>query len=159
MTTRVVLVDDQELVRTGFRLILANTEDLEVVGEAADGIEAISTVARTAPDIVLMDIRMPGLDGVETTRRILARPEPPKVIILTTFDLDRYVYAGLRAGASGFLLKDTMASELIHAVRVIAAGEAVIAPTTTRRLLERFVDAMPASDPASRRRGGSPHQP
>jgi DNA-binding NarL/FixJ family response regulator len=146
---RVVLVDDQALVRTGFRMILDETGDIEVVGEAGDGAAAVETVRRTRPDVVLMDVRMPGVDGIEATRRIrTAGPEPvPRVIILTTFDLDEYVFAGLQAGASGFLLKDTLASDLLAAVRVVAAGEAVAAPTVTRRLIAHFVDT------ASRPRG------
>src|SRR5690349_9039804 len=115
MSVRVVLVDDQTLVRTGFRLVLDETGDIEVVGEAADGGQALDVVARTRPDVVLMDVRMPGLDGIETTRRIRGGPHPAKVIILTTFDLDEYVLAGLRAGASGFLLKDALAADLVPA--------------------------------------------
>jgi len=144
MSVRVVLVDDQALVRTGFRLILEGTHDIEVVGEAADGAGAVDVVARTSPDVVLMDIRMPGMDGIEATWRIrTATPtvHSPKVIILTTFDLDEYVYAGLRAGASGFLLKDTLAADLLSAVRTVATGEAVAAPTVTRRLIAHFVGA------------------
>jgi DNA-binding NarL/FixJ family response regulator len=144
VTIRVVLVDDQALVRTGLRLILANADGFEVVGEAADGAEAIAVVLRTQPDVVLMDVRMPGMDGVEGTRQIRASPDAPRVIILTTFDLDRYVFAGLRAGASGFLLKDALADELLHAIRVVASGEAVTAPSVTRRLLERFIPTLPA---------------
>ncbi len=136
---RVVLVDDQALVRTGFRMILDETDDIEVVGEAADGRTALDVVARAGPDVVLMDVRMPGVDGIEATRRIGALARPPKVIILTTFDLDEYVFSGLRAGASGFLLKDTLATDLLSAVRVVAAGEAVAAPTVTRRLIAHFL--------------------
>jgi DNA-binding NarL/FixJ family response regulator len=143
VTVRIVLVDDQTLVRTGFRLVLDETDDIEVVGEAADGAQALDVVGRTHPDVVLMDVRMPGLDGIEATRRIrfspTAVPEPPKVIILTTFDLDEYVLAGLRAGASGFLLKDTLAADLLSAVRVVASGEAVAAPSVTRRLIAHFL--------------------
>jgi DNA-binding NarL/FixJ family response regulator len=138
---RVVVIDDQALVRTGFRMILDETDDIAVVGEAADGGQALVVVARTRPDVVLMDVRMPGMDGIEATRRLRAGSEPaPRVIILTTFDLDEYVYAGLQAGASGFLLKDTLAADLVAAVRVVAAGESVAAPTVTRRLVEHFVD-------------------
>ena len=138
---RIVLVDDQALVRTGFRMILDETDDIEVVGEAADGGSAVETVRRTRPDVVLMDVRMPGVDGIEATRRIRAAATgpTPRVIILTTFDLDEYVYAGLHAGASGFLLKDTLAAELLSAVRVVASGESVAAPTVTRRLIAHFV--------------------
>jgi DNA-binding NarL/FixJ family response regulator len=143
---RVVLVDDQVLVRTGFRVILDQTADIAVVGEAADGREAIDVVRRTRPDVVLMDVRMPGLDGIEATRRLCdpGRPDrPPRILILTTFDLDEYVFAGLQAGASGFLLKDTLASDLLAAVRTVAGGQAVAAPTVTRRLIEHFVKAAP----------------
>jgi DNA-binding NarL/FixJ family response regulator len=142
---RVVLVDDQALVRTGFKMILDETEDIEVVGEATDGASAVEAVRRTRPDVVLMDVRMPGVDGIEATRRIRAAATgpTPRVIILTTFDLDEYVYAGLRAGASGFLLKDTLAAELLGAVRVVAAGESVAAPTVTRRLIAHFVGSAP----------------
>ena len=139
MTIRVVLADDQALVRTGFRMILAETDDIEVVGEAGDGDEAVRVAARASPDVVLMDVRMPGTDGIAATRMIRAAGSATRVLILTTFDLDEYVYAGLRAGASGFLLKDALAPELISAVRVVASGEAVVAPTVTRRLIERFV--------------------
>jgi DNA-binding NarL/FixJ family response regulator len=140
----VVLVDDQTLVRTGFRLVLDETGDIEVVGEAADGSQALDVVALTRPDVVLMDVRMPGLDGIEATRRIRSGAHPAKVIILTTFDLDEYVLAGLRAGASGFLLKDALAADLITAVRVVAAGEAVAAPSVTRRLIAHYLGNTPA---------------
>jgi DNA-binding NarL/FixJ family response regulator len=143
---RVVLVDDQVLVRTGFRVILDQTSDIAVVGEAADGREAIDVVRRTRPDVVLMDVRMPGLDGIEATRRLCdpARSDrPPRILILTTFDLDEYVFAGLQAGASGFLLKDTLATDLLAAVRAVAGGQAVAAPTVTRRLIEHFLQATP----------------
>jgi len=145
MSVRVVLADDQALVRTGFRMILAETDDIEVVGEAADGDEAVRVTAVARPDVVLMDVRMPGTDGIAATRRIRAAGAAPRVLILTTFDLDEYVYAGLRAGASGFLLKDALAPELISAVRVVASGEAVVAPTATRRLIERFIGDGPES--------------
>ncbi|GIF47256.1 LuxR family two component transcriptional regulator [Asanoa ferruginea] len=151
MTIRVVLVDDQTLVRTGFRLVLDETDDIEVVGEAADGHRALDAVARTRPDVVLMDVRMPGLDGIETTRRIRSGQHPAKVIILTTFDLDEYVLAGLRAGASGFLLKDALAADLISAVRIVAAGESVAAPSVTRRLIAHYVTRAPAPPVASER--------
>lgn len=135
----VLLVDDQALVRTGFRMILTGG-GLRVVGEAADGEEAISAVRRLRPDIVLMDIRMPKMDGLEATRRILASgsTQPPKIIILTTFDLDRYVYAALSAGASGFLLKDVGPEQLLASVRLVQTGDALLAPTITRRLVARF---------------------
>jgi DNA-binding NarL/FixJ family response regulator len=151
VTIRVVLVDDQALVRTGFRMILDETDDIEVVGEAADGGPGVDTVARTRPDVVLVDVRMPGMDGIEATRRIRALANPPKVIILTTFDLDEYVYAGLRAGASGFLLKDTLAADLVSAVRVVTTGEAVAAPSVTRRLIAHFLDSPPARRPRADR--------
>jgi DNA-binding NarL/FixJ family response regulator len=143
MTIRMVLADDQALVRIGLRMILAETDDIEVVGEAADGDEAVRVTAAARPDVVLMDVRMPGMDGIAATRRIRAAGGAPRVLILTTFDLDEYVYAGLRAGASGFLLKDALAPELVSAVRVVASGEAVVAPTATRRLIERFIGTGP----------------
>jgi DNA-binding NarL/FixJ family response regulator len=149
MTIRVVVVDDQALVRTGLRMILSNAPDMEVVGEADRGAEALEVVAQANPDVVLMDIRMPGMDGVEATRLIRSSvADGPKVIILTTFDLDQYVFAGLRAGASGFLLKDALAEDLLSAVRIVAAGEAVVGPTVTRRLVERLVSTLPAADRA-----------
>jgi DNA-binding NarL/FixJ family response regulator len=144
VTIRVVLVDDQALVRTGFRMILDETGDIEVVGEAGDGTAAVAVVTRAKPDVVLVDVRMPGMDGIEATRRIRALPTPPRVIILTTFDLDEYVFAGLHAGASGFLLKDTLAADLVSAVRVVVTGEAVAAPSVTRRLIAHFLSAAPA---------------
>jgi DNA-binding NarL/FixJ family response regulator len=135
---RVVLVDDQELVRTGFRLVLGGQRDIEVVGEAGDGGEAVEVVAQTRPDVVVMDVRMPRMDGVEATRRIRASDDAPRVLILTTFDLDEYVYEAIKAGASGFLLKDTGARNLIEGVRIVHAGDAIVAPSTTRRLFDRF---------------------
>jgi DNA-binding NarL/FixJ family response regulator len=138
--TSVLLVDDQELVRAGFQLILERA-GLEVVGEASDGIEALEVAASTKPDVVLMDVRMPRLDGIEATRRLLARTPETKVLALTTFDLDEYVYAAVQAGASGFLLKDVKPSDLVHAVEVVARGDAMLAPALTRRLLERFARA------------------
>jgi DNA-binding NarL/FixJ family response regulator len=136
---KVLVVDDQELVRAGFRLILEKA-GMTVVGEAADGIEAIEKTIDTVPDVVLMDVRMPRMDGIEATRRLLAKAvTPPRVLALTTFDLDEYVYAAVKAGASGFLLKDISPDDLVHAVRVVARGEAMLAPSLTRRLLERFV--------------------
>jgi DNA-binding NarL/FixJ family response regulator len=144
---RVLLVDDQALVRTGFRMILDETPDVTVVGEAGDGSEALALARSARPDVVLMDVRMPVMDGIQATRHLRdgAGPsDPPRVIILTTFDLDEYVFAGLQAGASGFLLKDTLAADLVASVRVVAAGQGVAAPTVTRRLIEHFVKASPA---------------
>ncbi len=141
---RVVIVDDQRLVRTGIRVILEDEPDLEVVGEAGDGSEAIGLVRDLRPDVVLMDIRMPGMDGLQATRRILAQ-DATRVLVLTTFDADEYVYDALRAGASGFLLKDSPAGQLLASVRAAAAGDAAIDPAVTRRLLDRFaVAARPA---------------
>jgi DNA-binding NarL/FixJ family response regulator len=141
--TTVLLVDDQELVRTGFRLILDLEPGLEVVGEAVNGEEAVRRVAELAPDVVLMDVRMPVLDGIRATERIAAAGSASRVLILTTFDLDEYVYDALRAGASGFLLKDAPREQLVAAVRIVAGGESLLAPPITRRLIERFV-AQPA---------------
>jgi DNA-binding NarL/FixJ family response regulator len=135
---RVLIADDQDLVRTGFRVILSAEADIDVVGEADDGREAIEAAAALHPDVVVMDIRMPNLDGIEATRRIAGGARAPRVLILTTFDLDEYVYEALRAGASGFLLKDAGADELIHAVRVVAAGDALLGPSITRRLIEDY---------------------
>jgi DNA-binding NarL/FixJ family response regulator len=132
-----VIADDQALVRTGFKMILM-ADGIDVVAEAADGEQAIAAVRRTNPDVVLMDIRMPELDGLEATRRIVTDTDAPRVIILTTFDLDRYVYAALSAGASGFLLKDVTPEHLVAAVRLVRSGDALLAPTITRRLVERF---------------------
>jgi DNA-binding NarL/FixJ family response regulator len=144
---RILIADDQALVRTGFRVIVDAEPDLEVVGEAADGRAAIDETARLHPDVVLMDIRMPNLDGIEATRRVAAKaPRGPRVLILTTFDLDEYVYEALRAGASGFLLKDAGAEELLHAIRVVAAGEALLSPSITRRLIADYARRPPTSD-------------
>ncbi|HWH10691.1 MAG TPA: response regulator transcription factor [Solirubrobacteraceae bacterium] len=143
MTTSILLVDDQELLRVGFRMVLDSQADLEVVGEAADGVAAVARVAELEPEIVLMDVRMPSMDGVEATRRIVATGSPSRVIILTTFDLDEYAYAALQAGASGFLLKDAPPADLLSAIRAVASGDAVVAPSTTRRLLEKVVRRLP----------------
>jgi DNA-binding NarL/FixJ family response regulator len=137
---RVLLVDDQELVRAGFRLILELADGIEVVGEAADGREAVGLAKELQPDVVLMDVRMPELDGIEATRRLWQAGVDARVLVLTTFDLDEYVYGAVRAGASGFLLKDAPREQLVTAVRTVARGEALLAPAVTRRLIERFVD-------------------
>ncbi len=147
MTIRVLLVDDQPLLRTGFRLILQSEPDIEVVGEAGDGEVALSQVRALRPDVVLMDIRMPRMDGVEATRRLAELDDPPRVLVLTTYDLDEYVVDSLRAGASGFLLKDVPAEDLVDAVRVVHRGEAVVAPRVTRRLLDRFARLLPVAGP------------
>jgi DNA-binding NarL/FixJ family response regulator len=140
---RVLLVDDQSLLRMGFRLILEAQPDIEVAGEAADGSTGISMAAALQPDVVLMDVRMPGLDGIAATAAITAAGPASRVLILTTFDLDQYVFAGLKAGASGFLLKDAPPDELLSAVRTVAAGEAVLAPSATRRLIDQFAPLLP----------------
>ncbi|MGV9252934.1 response regulator [Streptomyces sp. NPDC003697] len=145
MTIRVMLVDDQVLLRTGFRMVLAAQPDMEVVAEAGDGVEALQVLRATQVDVILMDVRMPKLDGVETTRRICAEPEPPKVLILTTFDLDEYAFTGLKAGASGFMLKDVPPADLLAAIRAVHSGDAVVAPSTTRRLLDRFAPMLPSA--------------
>jgi DNA-binding NarL/FixJ family response regulator len=137
-TIRVLVADDQALMRTGFRMILEAQPDIEVVGEAIDGADAVRRFDALAPDVVVMDIRMPTLDGIEATRLLAARSTTARVLILTTFDLDEYVYEALRAGASGFLLKDRPPEELVSAVRVVAGGEALLAPSVTRRLIEEF---------------------
>ena len=142
---RVLLADDQGLVRTGFRMILGAEPDLEVVGEAADGLEAVELVGRLEPDVVLMDIRMPGLDGIEATRRAIALRPGVRVVVLTTFDLDEYVYAALSAGASAFLLKDAKESQLMAAIRVVADGGSLFAPEVTGRLIARFAEHRPGA--------------
>ena len=144
---RILLVDDQELVRTGFRMVLEAQPDMIVVGEAADGLAAVEAARRQPADVVVMDVRMPRLDGVEATRRICAAGDRPRVLMLTTFDLDEYVFAGLQAGASGFLLKDVPPAGLLSAIRSVHAGDSVVAPSTTRRLIERFVPLLPAPGP------------
>jgi DNA-binding NarL/FixJ family response regulator len=138
MTIRVNVVDDQALVRAGFVKLLESEPGMRVVGEAGDGSEAVDLAATTNPDVVLMDIRMPKLDGIESTRRIRALPSPPRILMLTTFDLDEYVYEAIKAGASGFLLKDAPADQLVGGVRLVAAGDALLAPAITRRLIEEF---------------------
>ncbi len=151
MSVRVLLADDQELVRTGLEMIIDSTEDLQVVGEAADGVEAVQLAQRLEPDVVLMDIRMPSIDGIEATRRILRASggARPRVLMLTTFDLDEYVFEAFTAGASGFLVKDAPREQILEGVRAVAAGEALASPSVTRRLIERFADAP----------GPSPRQP
>ena len=141
MSIRVLIADDQAMVRTGLSLILRPYEDIELVGEASDGHEAVEAARRLRPDVVLMDVRMPRMDGIEATRRLLAAgaPEHPRVLVLTTFDLDEYVYDALRAGAGGFMLKDEPPDRLHAGIRIVAAGEALLAPTVTRRLIEEFV--------------------
>jgi DNA-binding NarL/FixJ family response regulator len=140
---RVVVADDQALVRGGFRMILDAQPDIEVVGEAADGEEALERAHTLRPDVILMDVRMPGLDGLEATRRLLSRADPPRVLMLTTFDLDEYIYDALRAGASGFLLKDVRPEQLADAVRTVATGDTLLAPAITRRLVEQYVRRPP----------------
>jgi DNA-binding NarL/FixJ family response regulator len=146
---RVLVVDDQTLMRSGLVGMLAVHDDLDVVGEAADGLEAVQRAAVLRPDVVVMDIRMPRLDGIEATRRLRAAPDGPRVLVLTTFDLDEYVWQALRAGAGGFLLKDAPPERLAEAVRTVAAGEPLLAPSVTRRLVERYVGG-PAADSAAR---------
>lgn len=143
MTIRVLLADDQALVRSGFQMILAAQPEIDVIGEAEDGRQAIDLTNRLAPDVVLMDVRMPVLDGLEATRRLVELGTTARILILTTFDLDEYVYAAIRAGASGFLLKDVRPPQLIDAIRVVAAGDALLAPAVTKRLLERFAATLP----------------
>jgi DNA-binding NarL/FixJ family response regulator len=144
---RVLLADDQRLVRSGFRMILRSDPGLEVVGEAGDGVEAVAEAKRLAPDVVLMDVRMPKVDGIEATRRLMRLDDPPRVLVLTTFDLDEYVFAALRAGASGFLLKDAPEEQLLAAIRVAADGGALFSPGVTRRLIERFAALGDAAPP------------
>ncbi|MGW3567473.1 response regulator [Streptomyces sp. NPDC000941] len=145
MPIRVMLVDDQVLLRTGFRMVLAAQPDMEVVAEAGDGAEALEVLRTAEVDVVLMDVRMPRLDGVEATRRICAQEDAPKVLILTTFDLDEYAFSALKAGAGGFMLKDVPPGELLAAIRAVHSGDAVVAPSTTRRLLDRFAPMLPGA--------------
>ncbi len=148
MTLRVLVADDQAMVRAGFRMLLAHEPDIEVVAEAGDGLEAVRLAALHTPSVVLMDIRMPGLDGIEATRRILAADPLARVLILTTFDLDEYVYEALGAGASGFVLKDDPPESLIAAIHTIAAGDALLSPSVTRRVITQFTRMRPATPPA-----------
>ncbi|HWF32501.1 MAG TPA: response regulator transcription factor [Solirubrobacteraceae bacterium] len=145
MTTRVLLADDQELMRMGFRMVMDTQPDLEIVGEAANGLEAVEAARKLEPDVVLMDVRMPELDGVQATRMIVDAQASARIIILTTFDLDEYVYAALRAGASGFLLKDAPPADLLSGIRAVASGDAVVAPSVTRRLLANYAHRLPAA--------------
>jgi DNA-binding NarL/FixJ family response regulator len=147
MTIRLLLVDDQALIRTGFRMILEETDDIEIVGEAPDGAGAVRLAAELRPDVTLMDVRMPGVDGIEATRRIVARDPTARVLILTTFDLDEYAFSALRAGASGFVLKDVPVDELARAIRSVANGDAVVSPRITRRLLDVYATHLP--DPSA----------
>ena len=148
MTIRVLLADDQTLVRGGFRMILRAEPDIDVVGEAADGAEAVALAHELAPDVVLMDVRMPNVDGIEATRRIVSGSErAPHVLVLTTFDLDEYVYEALRAGASGFLLKDAPEEQLVSGIRIVTSGASLFAPAVTRRLIERFAGTAPTTPP------------
>jgi DNA-binding NarL/FixJ family response regulator len=154
MSVRVLIVDDQALVRAGFRMILESEPEIEIVGEAEDGLQAVDAVRERSPDVVLMDIRMPNLDGLEATRRILEAPgEAPRILMLTTFDLDEYVYEALRAGASGFMLKDTPPEQLVAAIHVVASGDALLSPAITKRVIEEFIRRPPstiATQPAPR---------
>ncbi|HVM69531.1 MAG TPA: response regulator transcription factor [Gaiellaceae bacterium] len=148
---RVLIVDDQALVRAGFRMILESEPEIEIVGEAGDGAEAVAAVRELRPDVVLMDIRMPNLDGLEATRRILGEHgDGPKVLMLTTFDLDEYVYEALRAGASGFMLKDTPPEQLVGAIHVVASGDALLSPAITKRVIEEFIRRPPSTLPPER---------
>ncbi|MGD6753443.1 response regulator [Streptomyces sp. BH105] len=149
--TTVLIVDDQPMQRFGFRMLLESQDDLRIVGEAGTGTEAVRLAAELAPDVVLMDIRMPGMDGIKATHRIIAKSaangpaDGPRILILTTFDMDEYAYAGLRAGASGFLIKDALPEELLAGIRAVAAGDAIVAPSLTRRLLDAYVQHLPAA--------------
>jgi DNA-binding NarL/FixJ family response regulator len=149
VTISILVADDQPMLRLGFRLVLDAQEGLRVVGEAGDGAAAVRLAKTTHPDVVLMDVRMPGMDGIEATRRIVAAESTTRVLILTTFDLDEYAYAGLRAGASGFLLKDVPPAELRSAIRAVASGDAVVAPSVTRRLLDAFLSYLPSPGSAA----------
>jgi DNA-binding NarL/FixJ family response regulator len=153
VSIRLLLADDQPLMRTGFRMILEETDDIDIVGEAEDGAQAVRLTGQLNPDVILMDVRMPGVDGIEATRQIVARNRSARVLILTTFDLDEYAFSALRAGASGFVLKDVPLDELARAIRSVARGDAVVSPRITRRLLDVYATRLPdlsgdASDPA-----------
>jgi DNA-binding NarL/FixJ family response regulator len=149
MSVRVLLADDQPLMLVGLTILIGDTDDLEVVGQAGDGREAVRLVRELRPDVVVMDIRMPGMDGIEATRQTTAEPDPPKVLVLTTFDDDEYVYGALRAGASGFLLKSMALDAILDAIRVVAAGDALIAPSVTRRLIADFAGTSGPTAPAA----------
>jgi DNA-binding NarL/FixJ family response regulator len=144
VSIRILLVDDQELVRTGFRMVLDAQPDMTVVGEAGDGLAAVASLRNTPADVVVMDVRMPRLDGIEATRRICQAGDRPRVLMLTTFDLDEYAFAALKAGASGFLLKDVPPEELLFGIRAVHSGDAVVAPSTTRRLIDQFAPMLPS---------------
>ena len=160
MTIRVVLADDQPLVRAALRVLIADTDGIEVTGEAATGAQAVQVARDTRPDVVVMDIRMPGMDGIEATRLITASGQPPRVVILTTFDQDDYVYGALRAGASGFLVKDMALDDILAAIRIAAAGDALIAPGVTRRLIARFASMPPpAAEPPAASAPAQPRSP
>jgi DNA-binding NarL/FixJ family response regulator len=146
MTIGVLLVDDQALLRMGFRAVLDQQPDLAVVGEAGDGMQAVAMTKALKPDVVLMDVRMPRMDGIQATRQIVASGSAARILVLTTFDLDEYVYAALRAGASGFLIKDALPTDLLNGIRIVASGDAAVAPGVTRRLIETFVDHLPGGE-------------
>jgi DNA-binding NarL/FixJ family response regulator len=148
VTIRVLVADDQPLMRAAFEMTLRTEEDIDLVGEASDGLEAVEQARRLLPDVILMDVRMPGMDGVEATRILAAQDRTTKILILTTFDIDEYVIEAIRAGASGFLLKDVRPSELIEAIRIVARGDALLAPSVTRRLLESIASSLPTPRPA-----------
>ncbi|MFD3519153.1 response regulator [Streptomyces sp. NPDC058653] len=154
--TTVLIADDQPLQRMGFRMLLESQDDMTLVGEAGGGAEAVRLIAQLRPDVVLMDVRMPGLDGIEATRRIVAAGSRTRVLILTTFDLDEYAYAGLRAGASGFLVKDALPEELLSGIRAVASGDAVVAPSLTRRLLDAYAHRLPGPNTPA---GNEPAEP
>lgn len=158
MTISVLLADDQALLRMGFRMVLEGEDDLEVVGEAADGATAVSMATALSPNVVLMDVRMPGMDGIAATERICQELPDTRVLILTTFDVDSYAFAGLQAGASGFLLKDTLPTDLVAAIRTVHSGDAVVSPRVTRRMLDLFADNLPVSSTSSETENIQAHQ-